>query len=119
MLLTPRYSLPGPECGWWRQMFRKEIIVPEVAHGLLEWAYEIIIVLVAAFIRTSCIAHLPLKGEELSEILRLEKLESGICRIEILHPPFNLLTQQIRKEVGDAFFELERCNNIKAVVFGS
>jgi len=53
------------------------------------------------------------------DMLRLQQPEPGVCRIEIAHPPLNLLTQQVRRELGDAFIGLGQNSDVRAVVFGS
>jgi enoyl-CoA hydratase/carnithine racemase len=45
--------------------------------------------------------------------------EPGICRIEINNPPLNILTQTVRRELGDLFTRLDRDDAVRVVIFGS
>jgi enoyl-CoA hydratase len=45
--------------------------------------------------------------------------KEGVCRVEIRRPPLNLLTQNVRRELGDVFARLERDDQVRAIVFGS
>jgi len=51
--------------------------------------------------------------------LRQELRENGVARLEIAHPPLNLLTQDIRRELGERFAALGADERVRAVVFGS
>lgn len=53
------------------------------------------------------------------DAIRCHELEQGIWRVDIANPPLNLLTQAVRKELGDAFDLLERDERVRVVVFGS
>jgi len=55
----------------------------------------------------------------MAEMTRIAKKENGIFHLEINHPPFNLLNQQIRKELGDIFIELQSNPDLKTLIFGS
>lgn len=43
----------------------------------------------------------------------------GVCRVEIRRPPLNLLTQNVRRELGDVFSRLEHEDEVRAIVFGA
>jgi enoyl-CoA hydratase/carnithine racemase len=43
----------------------------------------------------------------------------GICRIEIDNPPLNLLTQTVRRELGDVFARIAGDDGVRVVIFGS
>jgi enoyl-CoA hydratase len=43
----------------------------------------------------------------------------GICRVEIRRPPLNLLTQNVRRELGEVFSRLELEEGVRAIIFGS
>lgn len=43
----------------------------------------------------------------------------GVCRVEIRRPPLNLLTQNVRRELGDVFIQLERDDQVRAIIFGA
>ena len=45
--------------------------------------------------------------------------EPGICRVEINNPPLNILTQTVRRELGDIFTRLDRDDSVRVVIFGS
>jgi len=53
------------------------------------------------------------------EAIRCIEQEEGIWRVEIGNPPLNLLTQTVRKELGDAFAWLDGNERVRVVVFGS
>lgn len=52
------------------------------------------------------------------EGIRCLELEEGIWRVEINNPPLNLLTQDVRRELGDAFARLDDNEQVRVVVFG-
>ncbi|MGV3655708.1 MAG: enoyl-CoA hydratase/isomerase family protein [Noviherbaspirillum sp.] len=43
----------------------------------------------------------------------------GVCRVEINNPPLNLLTQQVRRELGNTWERLDRDDDVRAIVFGA
>lgn len=43
----------------------------------------------------------------------------GVARIVIDHPPLNVLTQSVRRELGDAWLGLQAQREVRCVVFGS
>jgi enoyl-CoA hydratase len=45
--------------------------------------------------------------------------KDGVSRVEIRRPPLNLLTQNVRRELGDVFTRLERDDQVRAIVFGT
>jgi len=53
------------------------------------------------------------------DLIRCEELERGIWAVSIGQPPLNLLTQGVRRELGDAFEWLSRSGCVRAVVFES
>jgi len=55
----------------------------------------------------------------MAEMTCIAKKENGIFHLEIKHPPFNLLNQQIRKELGDIFIGLQSNLELKTLIFGS
>jgi enoyl-CoA hydratase len=55
----------------------------------------------------------------MSDAIRYSIPETGICRIEINNPPLNLLTQTVRRELGNLFTRLDQDDDIRVAVFGS
>jgi enoyl-CoA hydratase/carnithine racemase len=53
------------------------------------------------------------------EATRCTVSEHGICRVEINNPPLNLLTQTVRRELGDIFARVDHENAVRVVIFGS
>lgn len=51
------------------------------------------------------------------DLIRCEELERGVWAVSIDQPPLNLLTQGVRKELGDAFAWLNDSDSVRAVVF--
>lgn len=45
--------------------------------------------------------------------------QDGVCRLEICRPPLNLLTQQVRRELGDAFLRLRNDDKVRVVILGA
>src|SRR4030095_1884909 len=43
----------------------------------------------------------------------------GVARIAIDNPPLNVLTQSVRRELGDAFLSFNTRRDVRCVVFGS
>ncbi len=51
--------------------------------------------------------------------VRIETLSPGVARIVIDHPPLNVLTQAVRRELGDAWLGLQAQRDVRCVIFGS
>ncbi|WP_161539957.1 enoyl-CoA hydratase/isomerase family protein [Glaciimonas sp. PCH181] len=51
--------------------------------------------------------------------INCEQSEEGIFRVEIKRPPLNLLTQNVRRELGALFLQLEHDSQVRVVIFGS
>jgi len=55
----------------------------------------------------------------MAEMIILTKNKNGVFHLEINHSPLNLLNQQIRKELGDIFLDLQKSEELKTLIFGS
>ena len=53
------------------------------------------------------------------ELVHYSIPEQGICRVEINNPPLNILTQNVRQELGDIFTRLDGDDAVRVVIFGS
>lgn len=53
------------------------------------------------------------------ESIRCVAPAEGIRCIEIDNPPLNLLTQRVRRELGDAFIQLEKDDDVRVIIFGN
>jgi enoyl-CoA hydratase/carnithine racemase len=55
----------------------------------------------------------------MADAVRCSTPLAGVCRVEIDNAPLNLLTQTVRRTLGDVFLQLEKDDDVRVVVFGS
>lgn len=60
-----------------------------------------------------------LESDAPTDCVSVATLAPGVARIAIDQPPLNVLTQAVRRQLGDAFLKFNAQRDVRCVVFGS